>query len=178
MALACIECVYFKKKSAAGFIPPSLRLHGKVGHMLKVLIAEDNVLLADIIEGYLISRGYDVCGLAGSVDEAVALTDLHRPDLAVLDFRLRDGEYGSQVPARLKDKNATGILYASGDPLKGRLTREDGEAYIQKPYAMSELACALDIVHKIKTGCRVFPTHFPKKFHVLDAPISRRRQSA
>ena len=65
--------------------------------MKKVLIAEDNVLIADMLEDFLVSGGYEVCGIARTVDEAVALADLHKPDLAVLDFRLADGGYGRKL---------------------------------------------------------------------------------
>lgn len=134
--------------------------------MLKVLIAEDNVMLADILEDYLVSQGFDVCGVAGTVDGAVALADLHRPDLAVLDFRLGDG-YGSQIHDLAENKDSMGILYVSGDPLKDRLGRADGEAYLQKPYGMKEVAQALRIVHEVKAGQDTPPGPFPRNFHLL-----------
>ena len=142
--------------------------------MLKVLITEDNLILADILEGYLISQGYDVCGIATTVDEAVALADLHKPDLAVLDFRLQDRSYGSQIRARLRDKNNMGILYASGDPLKNRLTSADGEAYIQKPYGMDDMVQALRIVHELKTNGDISSFTFPNNFRLLQTPDALR----
>jgi ActR/RegA family two-component response regulator len=59
--------------------------------MLKVLIAEDDLtMIAD--------RGYKVYGVARTVPEAVALAQLHKPDLAVLDLRLADGGLGTSRP--------------------------------------------------------------------------------
>jgi two-component system, response regulator PdtaR len=55
--------------------------------MLKAMIAEDDLLLADMLEEALIERGYDVCGIANTVEKAVELFDRHNPDLAVLDIR-------------------------------------------------------------------------------------------
>ncbi len=140
--------------------------------MHKVLIAEDSVIIADMLEDFLISEGYDVCGIASSVHEAVLLADLHKPDLAVLDFRLADGEYGSQIRPLLKDKISMGILYVSGDPLMNKLTSVDGEAYIQKPYGMADLSRALSIIHDIKTNIIVSPSSFPKGFHLLKQPVN------
>ena len=105
--------------------------------MTKVLIAEDNVLIADMLEYFLISEGFDVCGVARDVSEAVALADLHKPDLGVFDFRLAAGECGAHIRPRMKDPGSIGILYVSGDPLNTRLTSADGEAY--KPLASLRL---------------------------------------
>jgi response regulator of citrate/malate metabolism len=59
--------------------------------VLKVLIAEDDLMIADIAEEILIEHGYEVCGIARTVAEAVTLAQQHKPDLAVLDLRLADG---------------------------------------------------------------------------------------
>lgn len=140
--------------------------------MLKVLIAEDNVILADIMEEYLMARGYYVCGIASTVDDAVAIADLHKPDLAVLDYRMARGEYGSQIRARLKDKTSMGILYASGDHLDKKLTQEHGDACIEKPYGMSELVSALEIVQDIRSRKVISSARFPQGFHLLGIPAS------
>lgn len=136
--------------------------------MLKVLIAEDNVILADMLEDFLVAEGYDVCGLARTVDEAVKLADLKNPDLAVLDYRLAHGEYGSQIRPLLKDKITMGILYASGDPLNNKLSKIDGDAYIQKPYGLNDIVHALRIIHEIKLHHHVPPFSFPRGFCLLE----------
>ena len=59
--------------------------------MLKVLIVEDDLMIADITEDFLVASGYEVCGIARTVDKAVALARLRPPDLAVIDLRLADG---------------------------------------------------------------------------------------
>jgi hypothetical protein len=41
--------------------------------MLRVLIAEDELMIVDLLEDVLIANGYEVCGIARTVDEAVAL---------------------------------------------------------------------------------------------------------
>lgn len=135
--------------------------------MLKVLIAEDNIMLADMLEGYLASRGYEVCGVACNVDEAIELANLHKPDLAVLDFCLGE-EHSSDIYARVRDKNL-GIIYVSGRPLREKLTRVNGDAYIQKPYGMEDLVRGLQIVQGLKEN-RSASIPFPKSFHLLEDP--------
>lgn len=138
--------------------------------MLKVLIAEDSALLADCLEDFLTWKGYAVCGVARTVPEAVSLADLLEPDLAILDFRLANGAFGSEIRPLLKDKLTMGILYVSGDPLKNVLTSLDGDAYIQKPYQLQDVVWALGAIRKMKTGGSADSASTPKGFHLLRMP--------
>jgi DNA-binding response OmpR family regulator len=146
--------------------------------MLKVLVAEDSVLIADMLEDILLAQGYDVCGMARTVGEAVFLADLHNPDLAVLDFRLANGEFGSQIRPLLKDKQTMGILYVSGDPLGEVLTNLDGDAYIQKPYGIDDLIRALRAVREIKLTGQPSGYRCPKGLHLLKDPSEPDRHVA
>ena len=47
--------------------------------MQKVLIAEDDLMIADMIEEILVNDGYEVCGIARTVGEAVELGRRHKP---------------------------------------------------------------------------------------------------
>ena len=63
--------------------------------MLKVLIVEDDLMLADFAEELLVEHGYKVGGIARTVGDAVARVRHSAPDLVVLDLRLADGGLGS-----------------------------------------------------------------------------------
>lgn len=145
--------------------------------MLKVLVVEDHVILADILENFLETAGYSVCGIATNVAEAVRLADLHKPDLAVIDYRMADGELGSQIRSRLKDKTTMGILFASGDSLGTKLTVADGDAYLQKPYQMKDLLEAVHIVHEIKEHRDISRLPFPRNFRLLKNAVKPDRLS-
>src|SRR6202030_2553353 len=82
---------------------------------LKVLIAEDDLLIADMMEAVLLSHGYDVCGIARTVAEAVELGSTSKPDLAILDLRLANAGLGTEIAARLGDRGRLGVLYATGN---------------------------------------------------------------
>jgi DNA-binding response OmpR family regulator len=145
--------------------------------LLKVLIVEDELLIADMIEDTLIANGYEVCGIASTVDEAVALGELHRPDLAVLDVRLARGDHGPDIARRLKSKGKFGVLYATGtDARNSTLSLADGEALIAKPYSNQDLIRALAIVREIVTDGTATPP-FPRGFHLLPKPSARFTQA-
>ena len=134
--------------------------------MLKVLIAEDDLLLADMLEEVLVDNGYEVCGIARTVGNAVELAERHMPDLAVLDIRLAEGGIGMDIAARV-NRQGMGVLYATGNSGQTGLTRANGEALLSKPYSAEDIVRALEIVQQIvSTGEAIKP--FPEGFHVLD----------
>ena len=142
--------------------------------MLKVLIAEDQLLIADLLEESLTASGYNVCGIASTVDEGVALGELHKPDLAVLDVRLARGDRGTEIARRLSSRGKFGVLYATGDDARNStLTLDDGDASIAKPYSPEDLVRALTIVWElVSTGVATPP--FPSGFRLLPRYAARR----
>jgi CheY-like chemotaxis protein len=137
----------------------------------KVLIVEDDVMTADTVEDALIQSGYDVCGKARTVDDAVALGQRHQPDLVVLDLRLAKGGFGTQVAAHLLSRSRVGVLYATANMTQFKLDTDDGEALLVKPYTSADLLRSLEIVSDIVTTGRASPP-FPRGFHVLPVPIA------
>ena len=133
--------------------------------VLRVLIAEDDLMIADLAEEILIDAGYEVCGIARTVAEAVALAHKHKPDLAVLDFRLADGGLGTEIAAQLLPLGRLGVLYATGNMSQVVLTTADGDACLSKPYSSTDLVRALKIVSEIASGNALPP--LPKGFQIL-----------
>ncbi len=143
--------------------------------MLKVLIAEDDLIIADLAEEVLIEHGYEVCGIARTVAEAVAMGQLHKPDLAVLDFRLADGGLGTDIAAQLGPDWRLGVLYATGNVARVMLTATNGDACLAKPYRSADLLRGLEIVAGIiATGTALQP--FPRGFQILEPTVPRHRE--
>jgi len=152
--------------------------------MTNVLIAEDDLFVADMLENVLVEGGYDVCGIARTVQEGIALTQLHQPDLAVLDLRLAEGGLGTDIAARFNRQDRPGVLYATGNVDQIRMAKADGEACLSKPYLPADVIRALQLVEQIVTTGEASKP-FPVGFHVLEQSAtcdterdSRRRQSA
>jgi DNA-binding response OmpR family regulator len=128
----------------------------------RVLIVEDDLMIADLLEEAVLDGGYEVCGIARTVAEAVELCMLHQPALAIIDVRLAEGK-GTEISALLGSPCKFGILYATGtiDPVV--LAAADGIGYLSKPYRPGDIIPALRIVEQIfKTGTATppFPPHF------------------
>jgi CheY-like chemotaxis protein len=137
--------------------------------MLKVVIAEDDLMIADMAEEMLVKSGYEVCGIARTVREAVALCRLHKPDLALIDLRLADGGLGTEIAPQLDGPGKLGVLYATGNAWHPVLTTADGHACLAKPYRRADLARSLEIVAgMVQTGTASRP--FPAGFKLLPLP--------
>jgi len=133
---------------------------------MKVLLAEDDLLIGDALEEVLVRAGFDVCGVARTVAEAVDLAEHHDPELAVLDVRLADGGFGTQIAAHLPKAHRIGILYATGTADHPSLTDAFGDALISKPYQPLDIVRALYIVRQIVVG-DVPSLPFPDGFALL-----------
>lgn len=135
--------------------------------MPKILIVEDDLMIADMTEEVLIDNGCEVCGIARTVAEAVAMGQLHRPDLALIDLRLADNELGSDIPAQLGMIGRFGVLYATGNMSFLMLSGAQGDACISKPYRAVDLLRGLEIVSDI-VAKGVGSPPFPRGFHLLN----------
>jgi DNA-binding response OmpR family regulator len=134
--------------------------------MPKVLIAEDELMIADMVEETLVEHGYEVCGIARTVADGVALGRQHKPGLAVIDVRLADGGLGTEIAARLSAFGRLGVLYATGNISQVMLTAADGDACLAKPYRTADLLRGLELVAEIVATGTASPP-FPRGFQVL-----------
>jgi DNA-binding response OmpR family regulator len=146
--------------------------------MPKVLIAEDDLMIADTAKEILIEQGYEVCGVARTVDEALAFGRLHNPDLAIIDLQLADaGRLGSDIVSRLSGLRRLGILYASANITRAMRSVIEGHACLAKPYSPADLVRSLQIVTEMVTTGVASPS-FPRGFKVLPSAPAARRESS
>jgi DNA-binding response OmpR family regulator len=145
--------------------------------MLTVVIAEDDLMIADMAEEMLVDYGYKVCGIARTVAEAVALCRLHKPDLAVIDLRLADGGLGTEITAQLGGLAKLGVLYASGNVSHVMMSAANGHACLAKPYRSADLLRGLEIVVEMVANGTASPP-FPRGFQVLPPEIVERGETS
>jgi len=115
---------------------------------VKILIVEDEVLLAMELESEIEAAGHDIVGLAG---EAKDLIYSVRPDFAFVDIQLIDGPTGIEVGRHLSAKSIP-YVFVSGN-LK-RIPEDFAGAVgaIEKPYTMNGLQNALSFIESFVAG--------------------------
>lgn len=122
--------------------PSDLRLAVKP----RILLIEDNPLVAEMMEAALIEEGFRVIGIADNGERAVKLARLYRPDLAVTDIRLSGDCDG--IAAALQIYNETGArsIFATGNLDKitaRRCAHAQPLGWLTKPYTPSQLVEAV-----------------------------------
>lgn len=90
----------------------------------KILIVEDEVLVAFEIEAVLGELVHEVVGIAAGIE--TALTGAMQPiDLALVDPNLRDGLTGSEMGKRLYARGDVAVLFVTANPrILGERIRE------------------------------------------------------
>lgn len=135
--------------------------------MIKVLIVENEPIIAELLAENLGEAGYEVCGIASTVAQAIEIGTRDKPDLGVINVHLSGGEYGTEIAATLRRRRAFGVLYATGNPLHPRLIDAEGEGCISKPYLACNIVSALRIVTEQMSN-RPLPA-FPRGFRLLSS---------
>ena len=85
--------------------------------IMRVLIVEDELIIAIDVEASLAEEGHQVVGIARESETALALGRRLRPDLALVDIQLVDGETGPEIARHLKDMGVP-VLFMTADPDK------------------------------------------------------------
>ena len=80
--------------------------------MPRVLVLEDETLIAQILEDWLVELGFEVVGPASTVRDALQLIEHSDLDAAIVDVRLADGD--SQPAAELLRSRSVPFVLASG----------------------------------------------------------------
>src|SRR3982074_824036 len=110
---------------------------------LRVLVIEDNALIAMLLSELLASMGHDICATAATESEAVVAATRYRPDLRVVDAGLGRGSGVSAVEEILR-AGPVAHVFISGDA--GRVqTRQPDAVVVRKPSRKAELARAIDM---------------------------------
>src|SRR3954447_25809819 len=81
----------------------------------RILIVEDETLVALEMESILEDHGYCVAGIAADLNGALAFAD-GSIDLALVDLNLRDGLTGPEIGKRLANEHKAGVLFITANP--------------------------------------------------------------
>ena len=76
---------------------------------MRVLVVEDEPLLAMLLEENLAELGYELVGCAATVPQALSMLDEHQVDCALLDYSL--GNDTTSLPVAQKLRNAGKPFY-------------------------------------------------------------------
>ena len=113
----------------------------------KVLIVEDHFVEANDIQIMLRKAGYEVCGIARSVDIAEELITKEKPELVLLDIFLKGKRTGIDLARQLQEKNIAFIYLSanSNEEILSVAKTTEPHGFIVKPFREKDLLVTLEI---------------------------------
>ena len=132
----------------------------------RVMIVEDEVIVAEDLRRNLHACGYDVPGYAVDGQEAVSMALRMMPDLILMDVFL-DGNFNGIAAARaITQAIDVSIIFVSGhsaDSLVDEAVQSGADGYIVKPFQLGQVTSAIKLaLHRRreirrKDQSRIFP---------------------
>ena len=129
----------------------------------KVLIVEDEILIAMETQAIVEDLGHIPVGIAATSAEALDLASGDRPDIALVDVNLADGPTGPEVGAQLAAKGIA-VVFITANPrmLEHRVANAIG--VVDKPLADQDLAELLNYITSVTHGGKASP---PARLQVI-----------
>ena len=117
---------------------------------LRVLIVEDEAIVAMDIEERLANLGYEPVGHAISGPEAIDLAERLRPDVVLMDIHLRGEMDGISAARELHRTLCAPVIFLtafSEDETLKQASLVEPYGYIIKPFKDSDLKSTIEIAH-------------------------------
>jgi two-component system cell cycle sensor histidine kinase/response regulator CckA len=135
------------------------------GARARVLIAEDDRLVALDLSSMVGTFGYEVCGTAHAAEESLELAQRTRPDLVLMDIRLDGEPDGIEAAARMRAALGLHVIYLTGDSdsvTVARASQTEPYGYVLKPVRPLDLRCSLELAFsRVRSARSLSPSSAP-----------------
>jgi len=126
----------------------------------RLLVVEDEAIVALGIQSNLERLGYEVVGLAGTAREALAQAEAFMPDLVLMDVMLEGGGMdGIDTARELRERFNLPVVYlsaATDEKTLERAKRTDPFGYLTKPFKDHELSLTIEVaLYKSRTEAQL-----------------------
>jgi DNA-binding NarL/FixJ family response regulator len=147
---------------------------------LKILIVEDEPVIAEHISVYLDNNDFEVGGIAYDAEEAMVQLRHNTPDAVLLDINLDSELDGIDIARRINEQYQLPFLFLTSYADKSTLERAKGvqpAGYIVKPFNERTLLASLEIAisnHATAINAQLPALSIDKINHHLLGPLSQR----
>jgi len=114
----------------------------------KILIVEDEIIIAIDLKIRLEDLGYYVPGIAVNGRDAIKKTGEKNPDIILMDILLNEDKDGIQVAQQIRNQYNIPIIYLTGSQNDGLIERAEitePYVYINKPFDNTEIENAIQL---------------------------------
>lgn len=112
----------------------------------RILIVEDEVIIAMEIQLRLENEGFAVCGPASTGEKAIRLAREKEPDVVLMDITLRGDMDGLETARRIQNERPVPVIFLSASDNQTILKQiQDNRmgGFVPKPFNESDLIAAI-----------------------------------
>ncbi|MEL7834033.1 response regulator [Fodinibius sp. Rm-B-1B1-1] len=109
----------------------------------KVLIVEDEMIIAMLIERMVKNLGHEVLGKVSTGQDAIDVALGQHPDLILMDIRLKGAIDGIEAIQKIQEKVSMPVIYISGNTDLAHQKKMESTKYLDflsKPITQSDLS--------------------------------------
>ena len=114
----------------------------------RILIVEDEGLIARDIEDMVRNAGYEVCAVVGTGEDAVKKAETTHPDLILMDIILRGAMDGVEAAEKIREQFNIPVIYLTAHTDENTLERAkltEPLGYTLKPVEQKELMTVMEM---------------------------------
>lgn len=114
----------------------------------RILIVEDEVIIAEDLKNHLIQLNYSIFGVAYNVDQALDLLEKGQPDLVIIDVQLSDLRDGIDLAHIIRKEHSAPFIFLTSNAdihTIERATQTQPNGYLVKPFNQRSLYAAIEI---------------------------------
>ena len=136
----------------------------------RILIVEDERITAEDLRDILTDLGYTVTATVSSGSDAIAQAESNKPDLALMDIRIRGEMDGTETARVLRERFNVPVIYLTAHADTATISRAKSAeplGYVTKPFQEAELHASIEIaLHKHREDLK-----FQEKERLLSSTI-------
>jgi DNA-binding LytR/AlgR family response regulator len=115
---------------------------------IRILIVEDEIIIAEDLRLQLLKLGYEVTGIAKSYEKAMQLIEEDLPDFLLVDIKLKGTKDGIDLAETVKKQYNLPLIFLTSHADKttverAKLVHPDG--YLIKPFEKEDLYTSIEI---------------------------------
>ena len=116
--------------------------------LIKILVVEDEMIIAAKIAMQLTSLGYEVTGILPRGEEAIEHVKENKPDIVLLDINLKGNLDGIETATQIQQLYNIPIIYLTANADEGTFNKAKTTrpaAFISKPFKQLDLQRAIEL---------------------------------
>jgi len=122
-------------------------MKNRIDRKQKLLIVEDEAIIAMDMQNLLLSSGYEVTAIVSSGEKALAVLEGTNPDFILMDIRLSGKLDGLETSRRIRERTPVPIIFVTAyldQETRASASRFAPSGFVTKPIEIENLRFEMD----------------------------------